>query len=168
MSDPRLNSIHLGLEPRRERFRQARQMILDERGSQTIVFEGAWMPRVLNDCLGPLLERVAGSGFALRDGDHWYPLKIGINTIGRLPNNDIVLHDDIVSRRHCTVLVHTDGTCDLHDTASLNGTYLNGRRLEEPATLLPGDHLHIAGRQVVFTTGDGPPSISEDHDTRMM
>src|SRR5947208_33618 len=60
--------------------------------------------------------------------DHWlldqgtvYPLKIGVNTIGRLPDNDVVIQGPYVSRRHCAILVHSGPKCELYDVASKNG-----------------------------------------------
>jgi hypothetical protein len=52
-------------------------------------------------------------------------LRVGLNAVGRLPENDIVLARRYVSRRHCVFLVHTDGGCEVHDTASRNGTLVN-------------------------------------------
>jgi hypothetical protein len=79
--------------------------------------------------------------------DDWagccYPLKTGLNTIGRLPDNDIVLERSTVSRRHCVILVHTWGACELHDTASRNGTFVNGQLLRRPIQLASGDQISL-------------------------
>jgi hypothetical protein len=52
-----------------------------------------------------------------------FPIKTGLNTVGRLSSNNIVLQDIWISRRHCVLLAHARGGCELHDTASLNGTW---------------------------------------------
>lgn len=79
-----------------------------------------------------------------------FRLKVGLNTVGRLPSNDIVFEDVYVSRRHCVFLVHAWGGCDLHDTASRNGTFVNGRRVCEPVRLTSGDRLQLPGKDLLF------------------
>ena len=74
----------------------------------------------------------------LSDGEFIYPLHVGVNTLGRSSNNDVVVEDAYSSRRHCAILVHSSETFELHDTASKNGTYLNGTRLSGPAPLRVG------------------------------
>ena len=47
-------------------------------------------------------------------------------TIGRSPENDIVIYNKMVSRRHAYLLLnHLEGTCSLVDIGSTNGTFLN-------------------------------------------
>jgi len=86
------------------------------------------------------------------DGDCIYPLKVGVNTLGRATSNDVVVADAYASRRHCAILIHTDRPCELHDTASKNGTFLNGRRLAAPAALRSGDEIRVCGRRLLFLT----------------
>src|SRR5581483_9812419 len=93
-----------------------------------------------------------GVRFWLLDRESVYPLKIGLNTIGRAPENDVVLKDAFVSRRHCAILVHAGDGCELHDTASKNGTFLNGRKLAGPTPLNPGDEIRMCDCQLVFLT----------------
>jgi FHA domain len=89
--------------------------------------------------------------------DYWlvdqgaiHPLKVGINTIGRLPDNDVVIQGPYVSRRHCAILVHAGDGCELHDIASKNGTYLNGQKLSGPTLLATGDEIRMCDRQLIF------------------
>lgn len=49
-------------------------------------------------------------------------------TIGRDPGNDIILRDPKVSRHHSEI-VFERGFFVLHDLASANGTYVNGKRV---------------------------------------
>ena len=49
-------------------------------------------------------------------------------TVGRDPGNDIVLRDPKVSRHHSEI-VFERGFFVLHDLASANGTYVNGKRV---------------------------------------
>ena len=81
----------------------------------------------------------------LRDaaGKH-YPLQAAITRIGRLPDNDIVLEDDDVSRHHA-VIIDTGDSFVIADLRSANGVYVQGRRLRPSATLAGGDQSASAG-----------------------
>lgn len=63
----------------------------------------------------------------------------GRMTVGRGPENDIVLLADDVSRRHAQLEVGAGGG-RATDLGSTNGTRLNGRRIER-APFKPGDEL---------------------------
>ena len=81
----------------------------------------------------------SGSRFLL-DGD--------ITTAGRHPESDIFLDDVTVSRRHAE-FVRTGETFLLRDVGSLNGSYVNRRRIDE-ATLSNGDEVQIGKYRLVF------------------
>ena len=49
--------------------------------------------------------------------------------IGRSPDNDLVLADLEVSRHHAQLRRRSDGTYEIADVGSNNGTYVNGRRI---------------------------------------
>jgi pSer/pThr/pTyr-binding forkhead associated (FHA) protein len=49
-------------------------------------------------------------------------------TVGRDPGNDIILRDPKVSRHHAEI-VFERGFFVMHDLASANGTYVNGKRV---------------------------------------
>ena len=51
-------------------------------------------------------------------------------TIGRNPEEDLVLPDEVVSRRQAT-LRYRDGQYVIRDEASTNGTFVNDRRITE-------------------------------------
>jgi hypothetical protein len=158
-ADPRLNSIHLD-PPRREDFRRAREGLLKARGCQTAAAEGQSAsepvdgPRTLSQ--DPRHSPPEGVGFWLQDRDLIYPLKVGLNTIGRSSDNDVVVEDSYISRRHCAILIHTSSACELHDTASKNGTYLNGQRLAGPTPLSSGDEIRMCDRQLRFVCRNEP------------
>jgi hypothetical protein len=166
MVDPRLNSVHLD-PSRREDFRRAREEMLNARGYQTLAGEGAAPPAPQNDDLRTFNEVEGTDGllsprYSLRDRDGVYPLKIGLNTIGRAPENDVVVKDAYISRRHCAILVHAGDGCELFDTASKNGTYVNGRKLCGPTRLKAGDEIRICDRQLVFLTGASDDAAGVD------
>jgi hypothetical protein len=153
MADPRLNSVHLEA-PRRQEYRRAREVLLRARGNYTICADRADRADFSGHTIIQKGDGVAGDELVcwLLDGEFIYPLKVGLNTLGRSSDNDVVVEDAYVSRRHCAILVHSSQTCELHDTASKNGTYLNGSRLAGPATLRPGDAIRVSGQQLIFQT----------------
>jgi len=69
----------------------------------------------------------------------------GTTILGRTAGNDVVLRDAKVSRRHAVIHMERDGAFTLVDLGSVNGTYLNGRRLVLPARLRVGDAVRMGG-----------------------
>ena len=94
--------------------------------------------------------------FYLKDGANVYPLHLGLNSVGRLPDNDVVIRDECVSRRHCAVVIHHDLRCELHDVASKNGTLLNGKKIPGPTRLQSGDQITLCGRRLTFHIAELP------------
>ncbi|MER6378586.1 FHA domain-containing protein [Streptomyces sp. NPDC001250] len=72
--------------------------------------------------------------------------------IGRAPENDLVVDDLIVSRRHAELRAHPDGTYEIIDLGSHNGTYLNGRPVTR-APVGPGDIVGV-GHSAFCLVGD--------------
>jgi len=73
-----------------------------------------------------------------------YPLKNAINTLGRSPENMIVIDTLQISRRHIR-LSPAVGSFAIEDIGSTNGTWVNGERLTRPYILVSGDELQFAG-----------------------
>lgn len=77
-----------------------------------------------------------------------------VTRLGRTEDCDITLDDITVSRRHAEVLRDGDNY-RVRDAGSLNGTYVNGERIDE-ASLHQGDELQVGKfRMVFFHRGDG-------------
>jgi hypothetical protein len=158
MGDPRLNSLHLD-PTRRQDYRRAREVLLQARGNETLYAERNRHEDA--DANNTLIRNAEGAPPSamqcwLVDREYVYPLKVGLNTMVRSADNDVVVEDLYVSRRHCAILMHHDVSCVLHDTASKNGTYLNGSKISGPTPLKPGDEIRICNRQFVFFTREGP------------
>jgi pSer/pThr/pTyr-binding forkhead associated (FHA) protein len=94
---------------------------------------------------GPALVVRSGGG---RAGETFL-LERHATTIGRTPECDIFLDDVTVSRRHA-IVAHNEGRVEIEDLGSLNGTYLNRRRIESPAPLENGDELQIGKYRLTF------------------
>ncbi len=69
-------------------------------------------------------------------------------TVGRRPDSDVFLDDVTVSRDHA-VLVQRGDDYYLDDCGSLNGTYVNRRRIESHR-LGDGDELQIGKYKLAF------------------
>jgi hypothetical protein len=77
-------------------------------------------------------------------------------TIGRHPDSDIFLDDVTVSRRHAS-LTREGGSLVARDLGSLNGSYVNGERVDERA-LATGDELQIGRFKLLFVGDSGAVS----------
>jgi pSer/pThr/pTyr-binding forkhead associated (FHA) protein len=75
-------------------------------------------------------------------------LDIELSKAGRHPNAEIFLDDVTVSRKHAE-FVRENGSFEIRDQASLNGTYLNGVRIDS-ATLSNGDEVQIGKFKLTF------------------
>lgn len=76
-----------------------------------------------------------------------------VTTAGRHPESDIFLDDVTVSRRHAEIRRREDGSFSIHDSGSLNGTYVNRQRVEE-TRLADNDELQIGKFKLVFRVGE--------------
>jgi pSer/pThr/pTyr-binding forkhead associated (FHA) protein len=92
---------------------------------------------------GPALVVRSGGG---RAGETFHPE--GETTIGRSPDCGIFLDDVTVSRKHA-VVTERDGSFSVEDQGSLNGTFVNRKRVES-AQLEDGDELQIGKYRLTF------------------
>jgi pSer/pThr/pTyr-binding forkhead associated (FHA) protein len=76
-----------------------------------------------------------------------FPLD-GETTIGRSPDCGIFLDDVTVSRKHA-VLIERDNGFFIEDQGSLNGTFVNRKRVES-ALLDDGDELQVGKYRLTF------------------
>ncbi len=73
---------------------------------------------------------------------HEYVLKPGKTTLGRKPDNDIVIADDSASRLHAEIFCQGD-LAVVYDLGSKNGTFVNRERLTQPHLLRNEDEIRI-------------------------
>jgi hypothetical protein len=98
----------------------------------------------VEDVQGPALVVRSGGG---RAGEQFRP-RGAETTIGRSPDCGIFLDDVTVSRKHA-VLAERNGRFWIDDLGSLNGTFLNRKRIES-APLHDGDELQIGKYRMSF------------------
>lgn len=75
-------------------------------------------------------------------------LDVDVTTAGRHPNAEIFLDDVTVSRKHAEFKRDATGFT-VTDLASLNGTYLNGARVDS-AKLTDGDEVQVGKFKLTF------------------
>jgi transcriptional regulator with GAF, ATPase, and Fis domain len=76
-----------------------------------------------------------------------------LTTLGRASRCDIVLGDPDVSSLHANVLCGTDGCYRLMDPGSTNGTFVQGKRIQEYA-FKDGDDFQIGRFRITFLQED--------------
>jgi pSer/pThr/pTyr-binding forkhead associated (FHA) protein len=126
-------------------------LVREDGGAETTQ---TYTPDEMADEDGPL-DEIAAEGPALvvrsgggRAGEHFIPQNER-TTIGRSPDNDIFLDDVTVSRQHA-VLLQSEGEFRIEDLGSLNGTFVNRRRIDSPARLQTGDEVQIGKYRLSF------------------
>ena len=77
-----------------------------------------------------------------------YPLQGERMMIGRSPDAEIFLDDVTVSRNHALLVARRDGLY-IDDLGSLNGTYVNRRRIESHK-LQNGDELQVGKYKLTY------------------
>jgi pSer/pThr/pTyr-binding forkhead associated (FHA) protein len=123
----------------------------DEGGAETTQ---TYTPEEIADEDGPL-EEIVAEGPALvvrsgggRAGEHFIP-QGERTTVGRSPDCDIFLDDVTVSRKHA-VLLERNGELSIEDLGSLNGTFVNRKRIESATRLQSGDEVQIGKYRLSF------------------
>jgi hypothetical protein len=126
-------------------------LMKDEGGTETTQ---TYTPEEIADEDGPL-DEIAAEGPALvvrsgggRAGEYFSP-QGDRTTIGRSPDNAIFLDDVTVSRKHA-VLVQSGGELKIEDLGSLNGTFVNRRRIDSATRLESGDEVQIGKYRLSF------------------
>ena len=76
------------------------------------------------------------------------PVMKPLTTIGRHLENDIVFHEDFLSRYHAEI-VNEEGRYVLCDKNSTSGTFVNGKRIER-CILNSGDMISFANINIMF------------------
>jgi pSer/pThr/pTyr-binding forkhead associated (FHA) protein len=128
-------------------------LVRDESGADTTM---SFTPEEGDEESADIVEEIKTEGPALvvrsgggRAGEHFL-LEQESTTVGRSPDCDIFLDDVTVSRRHALVKRSNDQFF-IEDQGSLNGTFLNRRRIESGG-LEDGDEVQIGKYKLTFLT----------------
>lgn len=84
-------------------------------------------------------------------------------SMGRKPDNDIVLDNAAVSGHHCK-MYESGGTWFVEDLNSTNGTFVNGKKTLK-AGLKPGDIITLVKYSLVFTEDSAPATAARPEQT---
>jgi len=87
-----------------------------------------------------------------------FPLPSSITVIGRRHDCDLRIPLNSVSRRHCQFSLNNE-TLKIRDLGSRNGTYLNGKRIDE-AKAQPGDYIKIGPLTFALQIDGQPEEIT--------
>jgi hypothetical protein len=123
-----------------------------EKGESGTETTQAFSPDEVGELAHDLVEGLEGPALVVRSGggragESFRPT--GERTrIGRSPDCEIFLDDVTVSRNHA-VLVDHDGRFFIEDQGSLNGTFVNRRRIDSQE-LENGDELQIGKYRLTF------------------
>jgi hypothetical protein len=85
----------------------------------------------------------------LRVAGRWEPVGPAGVVLGRSRDSDIVLDDPNVSRHHAEIRP-SGGSWVVNDLGSTNGVKVNGRRVQGPQSLHPGDVIELGTSTVTF------------------
>jgi hypothetical protein len=116
-----------------------------EQSGRTMIYSAAG--RVVE----PLEERAQAhqqTALLLVDGKRMVVGPAGV-TLGRSRQCDVVLDDANVSRKHAEIRPR-GGSWVLTDLGSTNGSSLNGRRIDGPEVVRPGDEIELGTSVVTF------------------
>jgi pSer/pThr/pTyr-binding forkhead associated (FHA) protein len=88
------------------------------------------------------------SGIFLIINKQIIPLIKPVTTLGRQLENDIVFHEEFLSRFHAEI-VHENDKYVLYDKSSTSGTFVNGRKIDR-CVLNSGDLISLANIYIMF------------------
>ncbi|MBU6236951.1 MAG: sigma 54-interacting transcriptional regulator [Planctomycetes bacterium] len=89
----------------------------------------------------------------IRQGNRWsdvFRLEKGVRlVVGRASSNAIPVPDERASRKHAEIYCE-DNIWRVQDLGSRNGTLVDGKRIEAPHTLIPGEQILVASCLMTF------------------
>ncbi|HEV8246542.1 MAG TPA: FHA domain-containing protein [Polyangiaceae bacterium] len=105
-----------------------------------------------------------GSRFWLEHQGQTIELRPGLVVVGRSSGCHLILDDALVSRRHAQFVV-TAETVTVEDLGSVNGIYVNSRRVSASELLKEGDRVQIGKSEFVLKSTALPQRAREERHT---
>ncbi len=99
------------------------------------------------------LTAISGSGFGKQ-----YNIDKPITVLGRHPECDVTIDVGAVSRQHAQIH-HSNGSFELEDLKSRNGTFLNGQEIAQRTRLHDGDLIRICDVEFSFHADNDTSSL---------
>src|SRR5580704_12778929 len=101
----------------------------------------------------------------LKDGEAiGFKLAGDVTVLGRAPECQIQLDSNMVSRRHAQVTRDKDSFF-VEDLGSGNGTFLNGKRINERTLLRANDRIKLGPILLRFESGTEPRTATAASET---
>ncbi len=108
----------------------------------------------------PALNTLASLTF-LNAGGETHTINTVTYRIGRLVDNDLMVPDNSVSRHHAEIRRHRDGSFNLLDLDSMNGVFVNGKKIRD-SIIKEGDILEIGDVRLAFSVAAGEEYPGEE------
>lgn len=105
-------------------------------------------------------NQIPEGAYLIIQGSESFPLDKLVVNIGRHSENDLVLNDPRISRRHAQLRV-IDGYYVLFDVGSTGGLFLNGKKINQ-GTLQSGDVIRLGTKSLIYvqeTIVEGPTTV---------
>jgi len=80
--------------------------------------------------------------------------------MGREVDDGLRLDDEQISRRHALIRQRGDGALEIEDLGSLNGTWVNDRRINTIVRLQPGDVLRLGATTIEVASPEAPAAAA--------
>ncbi|MCO6451289.1 MAG: FHA domain-containing protein [Caldilineales bacterium] len=96
-----------------------------------------------------------------------YPIGPSGLSLGRAPDNDVVLNEDEVSRHHAFIQI-SEQNAWLYDRKSFNGVFVNDVRIAAPQTLQTGDRIRIGRTRFRVEHSAEPPAAPKPAEAKSL
>lgn len=87
-------------------------------------------------------------------------------TLGRHLENDIVFHEDFLSRYHAEI-INEDGKYVLYDKNSTSGSFVNGKKIER-CVFNSGDLISFANINIMFVNNNAKIQVKSTGTTQSL
>ena len=94
------------------------------------------------------------------------PLVKQVTTLGRQLGNDIVFHEEFLSRFHAEI-IYENGMYILVDKNSTSGTFVNGKKIDR-CVLNSGDLLALANIYIMFVNNNAKIAVKSTGTTQSL